>query len=627
MKKITIFLSFLISVFFNFSSFSQSITILPISNDRAEGETQVAIVKNAGVDVGYMIFHADRRPVVDGNYVYLLANYYNLSNTQIGNSVEPLGGGNSSEYDNANDWQLVTDDNLGMAASFEQGSKDATGFYTINTTSGAITEVLNETEAIGVSHLNGTATVGILNNGNLIFVYANHYSGGGEVSFDIINPNTGSVIVSATAVATTASNPTVTTLPDGGFFIAYAQGALFPFNTKGKRFNASGMLVGSEVTIFNGTATISNTTETILSNGNVLIQESGKAKIYDFSGGNTPVQVGGEINILPGDFPKEENVGVKAFKNGGFVAAYVASDNVVFQNLAYRVFDNNGNSATSGQIDITSRIDIDRIVVTPDIATFSDGSFVVSYGNGTGSVGGYSKIERAIVKNMHPVIDLDSDNSSGEIGANYTSETLNGQSGGVAVVDADVLLTDADGEDISSITIDILNHLDGASEFLTLASAVGVTVSGSGTKTLTLTNTGSATKANFQMALAAIRYENTSASNTTTRSIVITVTDSDTLTSNATTFIDITSATTLGLEMELLENSISLYPNPVKNTLNIKTNAIEIQQAILYDILGKPMKQINIENKIIDLSSVNTGIYILKLETDKGILVRKITKQ
>lgn len=177
MKKITFLLSFLLFTFFSFQSFSQSITILPISELRAQGETQVAVVKNAGLEVGYVIFHSDRRTVAEGNYGSILANYYNLSNTQIGSTIDPLGGGNSSEYDNVYDWQLVTDNNLGMAASFEQGSKDATGFYTVNPVTGAFTEVLNERAASGLSHLNGSATVGILNNGNLIFVYANHYSG------------------------------------------------------------------------------------------------------------------------------------------------------------------------------------------------------------------------------------------------------------------------------------------------------------------------------------------------------------------------------------------------------------------------------------------------------------------
>ncbi len=84
---------------------------------------------------------------------------------------------------------------------------------------------------------------------------------------------------------------------------------------------------------------------------------------------------------------------------------------------------------------------------------------------------------------------------------------------------------------------------------------------------------------------------------------------------------------TLGDDQPLLENSISLYPNPVKNELNIKTNAIEIQQAILYDILGKSIKHINVENEVVDLSKIFNGIHLLKLVTDKGVLVKKITKQ
>ena len=343
-------------------------------------------------------------------------------------------------------------------------------------------------------------------------------------------------------MAAVASNPSVTTLSDGGFFISYAIGATTPFGTKGKRFNSSGTLVGSEITIFGNVATESNTTSTTLSNGNLIIQESGKAKIYDFSGGSTPVQVGGEIAIYPGNDALEKSCVIESFKNGGFVAVYVASDNVVFQNIGYRVYDNNGNSATTGQVAITTRADAVRVTEYPDVATFSDGSFIVSYGNNSGSTGTVPKIERAIVKNMHPVIDLDSNNSSGGTGSTYTASTLNGQTGGVAIADSDVLLTDADGEEINSIVITISNHLDGANEFLTLASATGITVSGSGTKTITLTDAGSATKANFQTALQNIKYENTSAANTTTRSVTLTVTDDDSLTATATTTIAITAA-------------------------------------------------------------------------------------
>jgi len=540
-NKTTLLVSLVFLTILCSSAFSQNITIDPIAINSNRSDNQVAIVQDNGNDVGYVTFHTDRRPIPN-NFVYILANYYDLSNSQVGSPVEPLGGGNSSEYTNSYDWQLVTDDNLGIAATFEQGSKDATGFYTINPSNGVITEILNERAATGISGLNGAATVGILNNGNLIFVYANAYSlTAGEISFDIINPNNGSTIVTNVAVTTQASTPAVTPLSDGGFFIAYAQGTTDPFNTKGKRYSASGALVGSELTIFNQTATDSNTTSTMLSNGNLLIQESGMAKIYDVSGNGTPVQVGDVISIYPGEYSTEESCVIDAFDNGGFVAVYVASDDVVFQNIGYRVFDNNGNSATLGQIPITSNLNNNRVTEFPDVAAFSDGGFVVSFGNNSGSVAAPAKIERAVVKNMHPVIDLDSNNSSGAIGKNYTAVPLNGQSGGVAVADADVLVTDPDGETISSITIDISNRLDGANEFLTLAIASGLNISGSGGKTITLTDAGSATKSNFQAALAAIRYFNSTASNTTTRTIVTTVTDDNNLTSSASTSIAIIS--------------------------------------------------------------------------------------
>lgn len=86
-------------------------------------------------------------------------------------------------------------------------------------------------------------------------------------------------------------------------------------------------------------------------------------------------------------------------------------------------------------------------------------------------------------------------------------------------------------------------------------------------------------------------------------------------------------APTLGLEKELLENSISIFPNPVNSELTIKTNTVKIQQVVLYDLIGKSIKQFDVEKENVDFSAITAGIYMLKLQTDKGVLVKKIKKQ
>jgi Secretion system C-terminal sorting domain len=89
--------------------------------------------------------------------------------------------------------------------------------------------------------------------------------------------------------------------------------------------------------------------------------------------------------------------------------------------------------------------------------------------------------------------------------------------------------------------------------------------------------------------------------------------------------VSFATSPTLGLEEEYLINAISLYPNPVNNVLYLSNN-IKVEKIVLFDILGKTMGNIAIENNTINLSNIKTGIYLLKIETDRGSLVKRIVK-
>ena len=64
-------------------------------------------------------------------------------------------------------------------------------------------------------------------------------------------------------------------------------------------------------------------------------------------------------------------------------------------------------------------------------------------------------------------------------------------------------------------------------------------------------------------------------------------------------------------------NTVKMYPNPTKGFINlISSNSLNVE---LYDMLGK--KVLTTNNKKIDLSSFNTGIYLLKVKsTDNGTI-------
>jgi hypothetical protein len=72
--------------------------------------------------------------------------------------------------------------------------------------------------------------------------------------------------------------------------------------------------------------------------------------------------------------------------------------------------------------------------------------------------------------------------------------------------------------------------------------------------------------------------------------------------------------------------NFKLYPNPVKNVLHIKSQE-PLKNIKVYDIMGRKTLDINNPLESIDISSLNTGLYVLKLEANNGGLsVQRIIK-
>ncbi|AWH85201.1 hypothetical protein HYN59_08730 [Flavobacterium album] len=76
------------------------------------------------------------------------------------------------------------------------------------------------------------------------------------------------------------------------------------------------------------------------------------------------------------------------------------------------------------------------------------------------------------------------------------------------------------------------------------------------------------------------------------------------------------------------DNSVKVYPNPVKDIVTISANS-NIKSIQLYDIQGRLLQSAtaNDVHTTIDLSSRASGIYFVKVLTDKGIKVEKAVKE
>lgn len=75
-------------------------------------------------------------------------------------------------------------------------------------------------------------------------------------------------------------------------------------------------------------------------------------------------------------------------------------------------------------------------------------------------------------------------------------------------------------------------------------------------------------------------------------------------------------------------NSIDLYPNPVKDVLNITLDeSLTIKGINIYDISGKMIKSQTGATSSVAVQEIKTGFYILEVMTDAGKIIKKFTKQ
>jgi hypothetical protein len=108
--------------------------------------------------------------------------------------------------------------------------------------------------------------------------------------------------------------------------------------------------------------------------------------------------------------------------------------------------------------------------------------------------------------------------------------------------------------------------------------------------------------------------------------VVIAVGDPETYINSDPSSIEYVEVNTLGLNKTEADNFI-ISPNPVKNEIFIK-NILEMKNFEVYSIDGRRTNIYSLApNDIISVKQLERGIYVLKITTSKGILIRKFLKE
>ncbi len=77
----------------------------------------------------------------------------------------------------------------------------------------------------------------------------------------------------------------------------------------------------------------------------------------------------------------------------------------------------------------------------------------------------------------------------------------------------------------------------------------------------------------------------------------------------------------------LNDTDIKMFPNPAQNFLNIYNNDINIRKVTILTPNGQELLAVLQNFQRIDVNDLKKGLYIVKIETDKGIYVKKMIKK
>jgi hypothetical protein len=78
-----------------------------------------------------------------------------------------------------------------------------------------------------------------------------------------------------------------------------------------------------------------------------------------------------------------------------------------------------------------------------------------------------------------------------------------------------------------------------------------------------------------------------------------------------------------GIEEEI-SRQIIFFPNPVKDRLTIHSPLRKIAMVQMYDLAGKELTQKPLQEDVLDLSSFQSGVYLLSLIDENGKKLRMV---
>ncbi|PKA83570.1 putative secreted protein (Por secretion system target) [Ulvibacter sp. MAR_2010_11] len=112
----------------------------------------------------------------------------------------------------------------------------------------------------------------------------------------------------------------------------------------------------------------------------------------------------------------------------------------------------------------------------------------------------------------------------------------------------------------------------------------------------------------------------------------VTITAEDEYGNESTCVFTLTVETILGVDDNNLDVAIVMYPNPAQSQVTIANNStIALDKAAIYDINGKLVMTIDLQTmqgeKVIDISRLASGVYMVQISSDQASVVKRLIKE
>jgi hypothetical protein len=79
-------------------------------------------------------------------------------------------------------------------------------------------------------------------------------------------------------------------------------------------------------------------------------------------------------------------------------------------------------------------------------------------------------------------------------------------------------------------------------------------------------------------------------------------------------------------ELTMNNEQLTIYPNPTTGEFKIQNSKFKIQGVEVFDVMSRRQKAESRKQDAVDISGLHSGIYFVKITTEKGVVMRKVVK-